>query len=322
MILNPVKTEEILKKKTNLKVYRQQEIPKKNTFVDGIFTATVNSLCPIDEANSQFILPPDAIPEDVDEWETYEWSSFKQIFDGDDYQVFLNKIEENDIIQGGLGDCYFLSAIAALTKYPDLIRRLFLFQERSEEGCYGINFRINGEWTVVLVDDFIPSTGGRRPDFVFSKTNDNELWVVLLEKAWAKICGNYIRSVGGIPSEVFDCICNSSSENITISEGNSDFLWERLRFGKENNFIMTAGTGGSQDLDYEEVGLFTGHAYTVVDSYEFYHNGVTTRLVKLRNPWGNSEFSGDWSDNCPLWTEKLRIFKDKQQRRWSILHVL
>jgi hypothetical protein len=29
-------------------------------------------------------------------------------------------------------------------------------------------------------------------------------------------------------------------------------------------------------------------------------------LVQLRNPWGNHEWTGDWSDNSPLWTPELK----------------
>jgi Calpain family cysteine protease len=29
-------------------------------------------------------------------------------------------------------------------------------------------------------------------------------------------------------------------------------------------------------------------------------------LCQLRNPWGSGEWTGDWSDNSPLWTEELR----------------
>lgn len=28
--------------------------------------------------------------------------------------------------------------------------------------------------------------------------------------------------------------------------------------------------------------------------------------MKLRNPWGSSEWTGDWSDESPLWTDELR----------------
>ena len=70
------------------------------------------------------------------------------------YQVFYDKIEKEDIIQGSLGDCYFLSAIASLSKYPNLIEKLFFFKEKSDEHCYGCYFRINGIWKLVLLDDF------------------------------------------------------------------------------------------------------------------------------------------------------------------------
>ena len=29
-------------------------------------------------------------------------------------------------------------------------------------------------------------------------------------------------------------------------------------------------------------------------------------MIKLRNPWGGSEWNGDWSDNSHLWTQDLR----------------
>lgn len=306
LIKEPVKTGELIKNCEDVKIYRKQQIPESGKFEDTLFEAKIDALCPWDENEGDFILPPNGMPEDVVDWDTYEWAEFGKVFKGKSYQVFLDKIEEGDIIQGGLSDCYFLSAVAAITKFPDLIRKLFLFQERSEEGCYAVKFRINGVWKYVLVDEKIPTSGGNRPDFVFTATNDTELWVVLLEKAWGKLCGNFARTCGGLPSEVFDCLTNSMTETIDVEIKNLHTIWAKMKLGKERNFIMCAGTGNSEELDYDEIGLMTGHAYTVLDSYEFNYSGVATRLVKLRNPWGSSEFSGDWSDNSPLWTEKLR----------------
>jgi len=34
--------------------------------------------------------------------------------------------------------------------------------------------------------------------------------------------------------------------------------------------------------------------------------GARERLLKVRNPWGSHEWTGDWSDSSPLWTDHLK----------------
>ena len=43
---------------------------------------------------------------------------------------------------------------------------------------------------MVIIDDLIPSMDN---ETFFAKGNGPELWVILLEKAWAKINGSYER---------------------------------------------------------------------------------------------------------------------------------
>ena len=49
-----------------------------------------------------------------------------------------------------------------------------------------------------------------------------------------------------------------------------------------------------------------GHAYSLIDLYEFTHEDERVRLCKLRNPWGHGEWQGDWSDKSDKWTDELR----------------
>ena len=72
---------------------------------------------------------------------------------------------------------------------------------------------------------------------------------------------------------------------------------------REKGYAMTAGTSGDViNLPIEEMGLSPGHAYTVLDLHEI--NGE--KVMKLRNPWGNGEYSGDWSDSSKKWTAELK----------------
>ena len=100
-----------------------------------------------------------------------------------DYAVFEGKIEPMDIKQGKLGDCYFLSALSSISEYPFIVKRLFETTEPSSYSYYGIWFFIDGLWKCIVVDDYFPTCGDRP---LFSRNNENELWVLLMEKAYAK----------------------------------------------------------------------------------------------------------------------------------------
>lgn len=90
---------------------------------------------------------------------------------------------------GALGDCWFLCAIAALTEFPQLVLDLVETKQVNEHGVYRVRFCKNGWWQSVRVDDFFPCFPNAGP--IYSRSNGNELWVMLLEKAFSKLCGSY-----------------------------------------------------------------------------------------------------------------------------------
>ena len=58
---------------------------------------------------------------------------------------------------------------------------------------------VNGLRTSVVVDDYVPvNPETELPAFFHSETQ--ELWALLLEKAWAKLHGSYQKTVEGLPS--------------------------------------------------------------------------------------------------------------------------
>ena len=74
------------------------------------------------------------------------------------WTVFRGTVDPDDICQGKLGDCWFLSALSCLAQRPDLVRRLVLTQTYNPNGCYLVRLVKNGLWKNVIVDDYFPCT--------------------------------------------------------------------------------------------------------------------------------------------------------------------
>lgn len=79
----------------------------------------------------------------------------------------------------------------------------------------------------------------------------------------------------------------------------------------------SAGLGEEQS----EMGVVSGHAYSLISIHEFEHEGEEVKLMKLRNPWGSYEWKGDWSDSSELWTEELRAEIGCEETNDGIFHM-
>lgn len=86
-------------------------------------------------------------------------------------------------------------------------------------------------------------------------------------------------------------------------------LWPTILKGEKENWIMTTSSydGQSDKNDTaSELGIVYGHAYSLLAGYEVQSQGKTVKLVKIRNPWGGTEWKGKWSDKCPQWNTLSR----------------
>ena len=104
---------------------------------------------------------------------------------GTPIHIFEGQIEPNDIKQGQLGDCWLMCSLSSIAEFPDLVRGLYVIKEYNERGVYQLRLCKGGLWITVTVDDFFPCKPEGGP--VYSRANGSELWVLLLEKAFAKV---------------------------------------------------------------------------------------------------------------------------------------
>ena len=128
-----------------------------------------------------------------------EWKRLSDIYPKQ--TLFGDTIQLSTVLQGNLGDCYFLAALEHLTNQPSCIKRLFVqpIDTVNDAGIYQVQFYINGMKRSIVIDDYVPvdKETGR---IAFCRAINQEIWPIILEKAWAKLHGSYAKSIYGYPS--------------------------------------------------------------------------------------------------------------------------
>ncbi|TGZ80226.1 cysteine proteinase [Ascodesmis nigricans] len=251
----------------------------------------------------------------------------------EDPVFFRDGATAGDIKQGEEGDCWFLAAIATATNIKGLLEKVCVARDEAV-GVYGFVFLRDSVWVSVIVDDQLLLkhhsfddasneykyyfSGKDAYDKVFNRgssallcakcEDENETWLPLLEKAYAKAHGDYESIRGGFTGEaVEDLTGGVTSELFTADILDRDAFWSNeLRHANEN-YLFAAWTPSTGHTASRE-GIIKSHAYSVLRTVEA--NGK--RLVLCRNPWGKAEYTGPWSDGSKEWTpEWLSLLEHK-----------
>ncbi|EOY31680.1 Calpain-type cysteine protease family isoform 5 [Theobroma cacao] len=221
--------------------------------------------------------------------------------------LFSGTANPSDVCQGRLGDCWFLSAVAVLTEVSR-ISEVIITPEYNEEGIYTVRFCIQGEWVPVVVDDWIPCESPGKPSFATSRKG-NELWVSILEKAYAKLHGSYEALEGGLVQDALVDLTGGAGEEIDMRSPQAQIdlasgrLWSQMLRFKQEGFLLGAGSPSGSDVHVSSSGIVQGHAYSLLQVREVDGH----KLVQIRNPWANEvEWNGPWSDTSSEWTDRMR----------------
>ncbi|RDW78046.1 hypothetical protein BP5796_05898 [Coleophoma crateriformis] len=247
-----------------------------------------------------------------------------------------------DIRQGAEGDCWFISSLGCLCtdeKFPHLIEKICPQEARDEKvGVYGFVFYRDGTWVSEVIDDKLYLSAPDYDDcddsrrsvwdrshsrldpevsreeyrktfqtgsdalFFGSCADQNETWVPLIEKAFAKTHGDYEAIDGGWPGEgVEDLTGGVTTEMVSADILDKDQLWNEVFLQVNKEFLVSAGTREYGHPDPNELGrqgIEDGHAYSLLQTVEY----AGQRLCMVKNPWGETEWNGPWSDGAKQWT--------------------
>ena len=239
--------------------------------------------------------------------------------------LFTEGSDPDDVFQGDLKNQWLLAAISMVAasggvgdkEIDPLIDFLFLNKE-SKTGAYAIRLWKNSQWEAIVVDDYLPIKNesfrekkSRGAAFAFSE-NMQELWVPLLEKAFAKYYGSYAELERGYVQHALSDLTGAVTETIYLAEASQGagklVLWKQLTLAYKNRYILGAGsiTGTTASREVLDEGIIMNASYLIYDVKEIGGH----KLLKLRNPpdygEGAGEWKGDWSDSSRLWTKRTK----------------
>ena len=95
------------------------------------------------------------------------------------------------------------------------------------------------------------------------------MWVVLLEKAWAKLYGSYRNIASGYPEEGLHDLTGAHVEMLRLhrKEFNPENAWKYLMESSMKKYSMIASSQPGSDDQQSTSGVVLGHAYTVMSVY-------------------------------------------------------
>eukprot|EP00903_Cladosiphon_okamuranus_P015389 g14214.t1 len=170
-------------------------------------------------------------------------------------------------------------------------------------------------------------------------SSSNKTWPCIVEKAFAKQHGSYDAISGGHVCDAFEALTGAPTETIMLDSHDSEGNWAKLLSFNQAGFPMGCATAWDPSRGLRDVGLVSTHAYSVLEVRELPPGvrgarqpsirdwaglgsataaaeqsrrrdgeapGQPLRLVRVRNPWGKREWTGDWSEKSDKWSESVR----------------
>jgi Ca2+-binding RTX toxin-like protein len=202
--------------------------------------------------------------------------------------------DEDDVDQGGLGDCWFLATLSAVAKSdPDIIRQSVV---DLGDGTYAAMFFDGGERRYYRVDNQLPvnrnmATLGPSNNLAYAQPGvQGAMWVPILEKAYALHDGDaggegsYAELSGGWSDNAFSDMGVGSADYDVDDNNVLQLMANYLAAGRPITLCTISGDFNNGD------NLVLSHCYTVTSI------STNSGTITLRNPWATDagNRSGAW----------------------------
>ena len=216
----------------------------------------------------------------------HEWVRIEKFYKGN----LLENIHSSTICQGDIGDCYFISGLIYLAKFPDQVKNLFHPSSSLKYGCALVYFNFMGEKLPVIVDTQIPFRDNK-PLFSRPLNANDSPWFCLVEKAFAKACGGYKMIETGQPHYAVHILLDWFSIAFSNFKDIKGDIFEKLVKLKAKGAMLgssvssTTFPGFTDEEIIKKTGLVINHAYQILDIKRSKDN----KYIKLKNPWGDFE---------------------------------
>ncbi|KAL7748268.1 calcium-dependent cysteine-type endopeptidase-like protein [Sorochytrium milnesiophthora] len=139
--------------------------------------------------------------------------------------VTSSTFDARRVVQGAVGNCWLLSSLGVLATHPELLDKVIPSWKKQcwshksgkpHPGIFRFRFYRFGAWVEVVVDDYLPTIDGK---LIFAhSSNENEFWMALLEKAYAKLNGSYQSLELGSSDDAIVDLTDTVSEHVDLRD--------------------------------------------------------------------------------------------------------
>ncbi|OWF55497.1 Calpain-B [Mizuhopecten yessoensis] len=242
-----------------------------------------------------------ALPKGDPNGRNLEWKRPTEIRDNP--VLFSDGTSKYDIGQRSIGTCWFLAMVTNIADKPTLLRQVipsdaYPVGRSTYDGVFHCRFWRYGVWEDVYIDDYLPIVYGTTVYGAHSDTDENEMWVALLEKAFARSYGSYEAVTGGQSAASFVALTSGVPEEVDLKSGEvtADELFVRMTNAHRSGAMVACAVPGEYN---GHQGLIGNHEYTLTGTAVANGN----HLFRVRNPWGGArEWTGAWSDESSEWS--------------------